>query len=137
MLLDADEPDAKTVASVQSWDSWFTERFHTLMKPFGWRMVKDADGIVHEPPSTEWTIVRKKGRPARPFGVVVYNPLFEIYYKDRFVGKILVDVGGWSTDYTDRVDTSTLEVLPLVEKLPFDDLIRSRITDFIAWCNPS
>ena len=137
MLLDANEPDAKTVGSVQSWDTFFTERFHTVMKPFGWRMRKEQSTTLLEPPSTGWKIVRKKGRPARPFGVVLFNPLFEIYYKDRFVGKILVDVGGWSTDYTDRVDVSTLEVLPLVEKLPFDDLVRSRITDFIAWCSPS
>ena len=55
-----------------------------------------------------------------------------MYYKDRLVGQVKVEVGGWSTAYDFRVDVATIDILPLVEKLPFDDLVRNSITDFLA-----
>jgi hypothetical protein len=138
MLLEASEPDVEMVPSIQSWDSNFTTDFQHLMEPFGWQVERNEETrrVYHTPPppkskSSSWVIVRKKAHPFlhTPF---LFNPLFEIYYRSRFVGKIKVDVQGWSTDYNYQVNVSFIHLLPLVEKLPFDDLVRHRITDFLA-----
>lgn len=135
MLLEASDPDVETVPSIQSWDSNFTTDFQHLMQPFGWQVERNEETrrVYHTPPpdTSSWVIVRKKAHPFlhTPFR---FNPLFEIYYRNRFVGKIKVDVQGWSTDYNYRVDVAFIHILPLLEKLSFDDLVRHRITDFLA-----
>ena len=136
MLIEAKEPDTETVSSIQSWNSNFTTDFQAIMEPFGWEVeiMQETRRVYHTPPKSKsslWTIVRKK---AHPFlhTPILFNPLFELYYRNRFVGKIKVDVQGWSTDYNYRVDVAFIHILPLLEKLPFDDLVRHRITDFLA-----
>ena len=125
------------VSSLQSWDSTFSTHFQSLVGPFGWRLQikEETREVRHFPPSlSTWTVVRKKAHRFRIRDGMnsLYNPLFEIYYKNRSVGHVKVDVQGWSTDYNYRVDVDFIRTLPLLEKLPFDDLVRHHITDFLA-----
>jgi hypothetical protein len=131
MLLESTDNEREIVPSLLSWDSTFTKEFQRLMEPFGWRVEMKEKQIHHVPPcSSSWKIVRTKAHPFR-YSSFLYNPYFEMYFKNHLVGHIKVDVEGWSTFYNFWVDVCFIQALPLVEKLPFDGLVRTHIADFL------
>ena len=129
MLLSSSDPDWTEVGAFESWDADFSRDFDKQMKPYGW---KYESHHRHEPP-VQWQILQEKSHPFfYAYHCGQWNPVYHLYFQHRQVGTIDVDVHEWSTHYRCEIDHEAIMALPLVEELPFDDLVQSTIKDFLA-----
>jgi len=123
VLISKEEEDEKVVDNFVSWDRDFSVGFISKMRKYGWR--EDIEQQMFCP--IHWSILRKKGSKYR-YDKELFNPYYEIMYKQYKVGMIEVDVGGWNTFYQWKINE---KLVGLIDILPFDKIVNECIIKFL------
>jgi len=141
VLLSKDSPNSVVLDCFESWNNTFTTSFCDRMRIYGWTSHSVEDTAKRRSttfitcPSIDWYIVQQHGSHYM-YDSTIVNPLYKIYYKNRLVGDIKVEVYGWSTDYTfiffeDRVN-AIYTALPILSDIVATNLPRTLVEDFLV-----
>jgi hypothetical protein len=123
VLISKEDKNEVVVDNFYCWDVEFALKFIEKMEKYGWK--KEIDQQIICP--LNWSILRKKGSKY-PYDKKLFNPYYEILYKQHKVGVIEVYVGAWSTFYQWRLCE---ELVSVVDHLPFDKIVNDCIFKFL------
>lgn len=124
VLISKEDEDEIVIHNFDCWDRDFGSRFISKMNKYGWTEEYTNSQIFCP---INWSILRRKGARYR-YDKELYNPYYEIMYKQYRVGTIEVDVGGWNTLYDWKVRE---ELVDLIDNLPFDKIVNECILKFL------
>ena len=144
MLLKEEDQD-KVIHEFASWSSSFTDQFWGVMEKFHWQKKCENGSTLFVCPSPSlpfiqagkygkygkyWKCYRKKGTPFL-YSKTLWNPYYELFYKNFCVATIHVSVLKFDTYYTFSFLESTIEIIHLVEQLGLPDLCQHSISQFL------
>ena len=131
ILLSGKDPDL-WITQFEVWNSMFKQDFLKRMEPYGWTgRLENGKYMVHCP-AEDWKIHRcRHSLFYYPTSEPMWNPLYNIYYRNILVLTVKVFVLNWDSSYSWDFKENKISTIDAVEQnIPLPDIIRSLIIEY-------